>query len=70
MKHNGMLNCHISKVLPDLGHTDKIMIADAGHPVPAGSLTFPDVALMYKGQVPRNGLITKIFLEVEIGMIK
>ncbi|MFB5676021.1 D-ribose pyranase [Paenibacillus terreus] len=36
MKKHGMLNSHISKVLSDLGHTDIIVIADAGLPVPDG----------------------------------
>jgi D-ribose pyranase len=36
MKRNGILNSHISKVLADLGHTDYIVIADAGLPVPEG----------------------------------
>ncbi|WLR58718.1 D-ribose pyranase [Guptibacillus hwajinpoensis] len=36
MKRRGMLNSHISKVLADLGHTDQIVIADAGLPVPDG----------------------------------
>ena len=31
-----MLNSHISKLLSDLGHTDKIVIADAGLPIPEG----------------------------------
>jgi D-ribose pyranase len=31
-----MLNSHISKVLSDLGHTDIIVIADVGLPVPDG----------------------------------
>lgn len=34
MKKNGILNSEISKVLSDLGHTDRIVIADAGLPVP------------------------------------
>ncbi|MDN6195176.1 MAG: D-ribose pyranase [Atopostipes suicloacalis] len=34
MKKHGILNSEISKVLSDLGHTDKIVIADAGLPVP------------------------------------
>lgn len=34
MKRQGMLNSHISKVLSDLGHTDLIVIADAGLPIP------------------------------------
>lgn len=35
MKH-GILNSDIAKVLADLGHTDQIIICDAGLPVPAG----------------------------------
>ncbi|GGB40412.1 D-ribose pyranase [Fictibacillus barbaricus] len=34
MKRNGILNSHISKILSDLGHTDQIVIADAGLPIP------------------------------------
>lgn len=34
MKRTGILNSHISKVLADLGHTDFIVIADAGLPIP------------------------------------
>ena len=34
MKKNGILNSEISKVLSDLGHTDTIIIADCGLPVP------------------------------------
>ncbi|MFM9279537.1 D-ribose pyranase [Paenibacillus jiagnxiensis] len=36
MKKHGILNSHISKVLSDLGHTDIIVIADVGLPVPDG----------------------------------
>ncbi len=34
MKKHGILNSHISEVLSNLGHTDKIMIADCGLPIP------------------------------------
>lgn len=34
MKKLGILNSEISKVLADLGHTDQIVIGDAGLPVP------------------------------------
>lgn len=34
MYKTGVLNSEISKVLSDLGHTDKIIIADCGLPVP------------------------------------
>lgn len=36
MKKTGMINSAISKVLSDLGHTDWIVIADAGLPVQTG----------------------------------
>ncbi|MBJ7570831.1 D-ribose pyranase [Bacillus halotolerans] len=38
MKRHGILNSHLAKLLADLGHTDKIVIADAGLPVPDGVL--------------------------------
>ena len=44
MKKHGILNSHISKVLSDLGHTDFIVVADAGLPVPEG-VTKIDLAL-------------------------
>lgn len=36
MKKHGILNSDIAKVLADLGHTDQIVIADCGLPVPSG----------------------------------
>lgn len=36
MYRTGILNSEISKVLSDLGHTDEIIIADCGLPVPNG----------------------------------
>lgn len=36
MKKRGMLNSHIAEVLANLGHTDTIVIADCGLPIPAG----------------------------------
>lgn len=35
MKKHGILNSEISKVLSDLGHTDTIVIADCGLPIPS-----------------------------------
>lgn len=46
MKKNGILNSHIAKVLADLGHTDYIVIADVGLPVPDGVPKI-DLALTY-----------------------
>ena len=36
MKKHGILNSEIAKVLADLGHTDFIVIGDAGLPIPTG----------------------------------
>lgn len=36
MQIGGMLNSEIAKVLADLGHTDQIVIADCGLPIPEG----------------------------------
>ncbi|WP_323704171.1 D-ribose pyranase [Mammaliicoccus sp. Dog046] len=36
MYKTGILNSEISKVLSDLGHTDRIVIADCGLPIPKG----------------------------------
>ncbi|OZB98333.1 D-ribose pyranase [Paenibacillus sp. XY044] len=44
MKKHGMLNSHIAKVLADLGHTDTIVVADVGLPIPEG-VTKIDLAL-------------------------
>ncbi|MBN8209652.1 D-ribose pyranase [Bacillus sp. NTK071] len=49
MKKRGMLNSHIAKVLADLGHTDQIVIADAGLPVPTG---VPRIDLSLKPGTP------------------
>lgn len=36
MKRTGLLNGPLSTVLAELGHTDTLVIADAGLPIPAG----------------------------------
>ncbi|KZE10752.1 MULTISPECIES: D-ribose pyranase [Priestia] len=49
MKRHGMINSHITKILTDLGHTDTIVIADAGLPVPGD---MPKIDLSLKLGVP------------------
>lgn len=46
MKKQGILNSHISKILTDLGHTDYIVVADIGLPIPSGVPKI-DLALTY-----------------------
>ena len=36
MKKNGILNAPLSRVIAELGHTDYIVIADCGLPIPPG----------------------------------
>lgn len=36
MNKHGILNSEIAKILADLGHTDMLIIADCGLPIPAG----------------------------------
>lgn len=36
MKKQGILNSHIAEILANLGHTDTIVIADCGLPIPDG----------------------------------
>jgi len=49
MKRHGMINSHITKILTDLGHTDTIVIADVGLPVPSD---VPKIDLSLKLGVP------------------
>ena len=37
MKRSGILNAQLSGALATLGHTDLIMVVDAGFPIPAGA---------------------------------
>lgn len=46
MKKNGILNSEITKVLADLGHTDTIVIADCGLPIPP-SVKKVDLAIAF-----------------------
>lgn len=73
MKKSGVLNSHISKVLADLGHTDTIVIADAGLPVPnhvakidlalkPGTPSFQEVVRV----VSEDMVVEKIILASEI----
>ncbi len=60
MYKTGILNSEISKVLSDLGHTDRIVIADCGLPVPKGVRKI-DLALTFG--VPNFESVYAILLE-------
>ncbi|MFG7942028.1 D-ribose pyranase [Streptomyces cacaoi] len=49
MKKSGILNRHLSGALARLGHTDLVMVCDAGLPIPEGPLV---VDLAFRAGVP------------------
>lgn len=73
MKKHGILNSEIAKVLADLGHTDQIVIGDAGLPVPAGvrkidlALTLGEPTFIrVLEEVAKDMAIEKVLLAEEI----
>ncbi|MGM0747913.1 D-ribose pyranase [Bacillus atrophaeus] len=60
MKKHGILNSHLAKILADLGHTDKIVIADAGLPVPDSVLK---IDLSLKPGIPGFKDVTELLTE-------
>ncbi|MDT3995117.1 D-ribose pyranase [Mammaliicoccus fleurettii] len=60
MYKTGILNSEISKVLSDLGHTDQIVIADCGLPIPKGVRKI-DLALSFG--VPSFESVYELVLE-------
>ncbi len=46
MKRRGILNAHLSEVVATLGHTDQLVIADCGLPVPP-DVPVVDLALVH-----------------------
>ncbi|MFE0392246.1 D-ribose pyranase [Bacillus licheniformis] len=60
MKKHGILNSHIAKLLADLGHTDTIVIADAGLPVPPG---VPKIDLTLTLGTPGFREVTKLIAD-------
>ena len=60
MKKQGILNSHISKILADLGHTDTIVIADVGLPIPKD---VPKIDLVLKLGAPSFQDVVNIIVE-------
>lgn len=60
MKRYGMLNSSIAKVLSDLGHTDYIVIGDAGLPVPEG---VPKIDLALTAGTPSFQMVVSAILD-------
>jgi D-ribose pyranase len=64
MKKSGILHPELSHVITSLGHTDTLVIADAGLPIPDGVLR---IDLAYTaGQPPFLSVLEAILLEAEV----
>lgn len=64
MKKHGPLNSEISKVFADMGHTDTIVVADCGLPVPDG---VPKIDLSVRlGQPSFLDVVSMIAEELEV----
>jgi D-ribose pyranase len=64
MKKLGLLHPELSHVVASLGHTDTIVIADAGLPIPDGVLR---IDLAYRaGQPPFLSVLEAILAELEV----
>lgn len=50
MKKRGILNASLSKIIASLGHTDRLVICDAGLPIPRGA---ESVDLALTTNIPR-----------------
>jgi D-ribose pyranase len=64
MKKSGLLHPELSHIIASLGHTDLLVIADAGLPVPDG---VPRIDLAYTpGQPPFLSVLEAVLVEVEV----
>lgn len=50
MKKSGILNADLSRIVASMGHTDRLVVCDAGFPIPRGHLV---VDLALTTNVPR-----------------
>ncbi|MGY1524870.1 D-ribose pyranase [Streptomyces sp. MN3] len=65
MKKHGILNRHLSGALAELGHTDGVLVCDAGMPIPDGPRV---VDLAFRAGVPSfaevlDGLLGELAVE-------
>ena len=64
MKKSGLLHPELSHVIATLGHTDTLVIADAGLPIPDGVLR---IDLAYTaGQPPFLSVLEAVLAELEV----
>ncbi|QES44451.1 D-ribose pyranase [Streptomyces venezuelae] len=65
MKRSGILNRHLAGALAELGHSDTVLVCDAGMPIPAGPRV---VDLAFRAGVPSfaevlDGLLDELVVE-------
>ncbi|ARP73789.1 D-ribose pyranase [Streptomyces pluripotens] len=65
MKKAGILNRHLSGALAELGHSDEVLVCDAGMPIPDGPRV---VDLAFRAGVPSfaevlDGLLSELVIE-------
>lgn len=60
MKKNGILNAELARVVAGMGHTDRLVVCDAGLPIPGGCSVI-DLALT--ANVPRFLETLRVVLE-------
>lgn len=65
MRKDGILNRHLSGALAELGHTDRVLVCDAGMPIPDGPRV---VDLAFRAGVPSfaevlEGLLAELVIE-------
>lgn len=64
MKKSGLLHPDLSHVIASLGHTDTLVIADAGLPIPDGVVR---IDLAYTaGQPPFLSVLESVLIEMEV----
>jgi D-ribose pyranase len=64
MKKSGLLHPELSHVIASLGHTDMLVIADAGLPIPEG---VPRIDLAYTaGQPPFLSVLEAVLSDMEV----
>lgn len=64
MKKTGVINTSLSRVISELGHTDKLAIGDAGMPVPKGT---EKIDLAVSANLPSFiDVLKNVLLEMEV----
>lgn len=67
MKKSGVLNRHLAAALAQLGHTDEVVVCDAGLPIPHGTDGPTVVDLSLTWNIPRFSTVVEVVLaELEI----